>query len=98
MTTDKDGLVRRVYVQPHKKQGQVATPQLKERAIHDLVLIKAITAKDNPYPDSTTIKTAPSEARVLKSSFTHEDRKMFWNDPMESPKLRFSEENKTCPI
>lgn len=44
VTTDKDGLVRRVYVQPHKKQGQVATPQLKERAIHDLVLIKAIPA------------------------------------------------------
>ena len=28
VTTDKDGLVRRVFVQPHKKQGQTTTPQL----------------------------------------------------------------------
>ena len=97
MTTDKDGLVRRVFVQPHKKQGQSTTPQLKERAIHDLVLIKAITAQDNPYPDSTTIKTAPSEAKILKSSFNPEDRKIFWNDPKESPKFRYSE-NITSPI
>ena len=97
VTTDKDGLVRRVYVQPHKKQGQVSAPQLKERAIHDLVLIKSITAKDNPYQDSTTIKTAPSEAKILKCSVTTEDRKMFWNDPMESTKLGFSK-NITSPI
>ena len=74
VTTDKDGLVRRVFVQPHKKQGQTSTPQLKERAIHDLVLIKAITAKDNPYPDSTTSKNAPPEAKILICSFTNEDR------------------------
>ena len=94
MTTDKDGLVRRVFVQPHKKQGQTTTPQLKERAIHDLVLIKAITAQDNPYPDSTTIKTAPSEAKVLKCSFTKEDRKLFANDPQERPNL-FSSDKMT---
>ena len=75
----------------------MSAPQLKERAIHDLVLIKSITAKDNPYQDSTTIKTAPSEAKILKCSVTTEDRKMFWNDPMESTKLCFSE-NITSPI
>ena len=91
ITTDKDGLVRRVYVQPHKKQGQTSAPQLKERAIHDLVLIKALCAQDNPYPDSITIKTAPSEAKILKSSFTPEDRKILWNDPQESPYLCVSE-------
>ena len=71
VTTDKDGLVRRVFVQTHKKQGQTTTPQLKERAIHDLVLIKAITAKDNPYPDSTTIKTNPNRSQNSDVFFHH---------------------------
>ena len=31
MTTDKDGLVRRVFVQPHKKEGQTTTPQLPRK-------------------------------------------------------------------
>ena len=72
----------------------MATPQLKERAIHDLVLIKAITAQDNPYPDSTIINTAPPEAKILMCSFNTEDRKIFLNDPQERPIL-FSSDNMT---
>ena len=58
-TMDRDNLVRRVMVQPHKKPGQETIPKPKERATHDLVLLKAITAKDNPAPDTTTVPSAP---------------------------------------
>ena len=64
---DKDDLVRRVIVQPHKKQGQERTPQPKERAIHDLVLIKAITAKEIPGPDETSLNNAQEELKALLS-------------------------------
>ena len=80
-----------------QKQEQTTTPQLKERAIRDLVLIKAITAKDNPYPNSTTIKNAPVEAKILICSFTTVDRKIFSNDPLERPNL-FSSDNINSPI
>ena len=67
---DKDNLVRRVIVQPHKKQGQTTTPKPRERAIHDLVLIKSLIAKDN-----TTTKDAPEEAMNLMYSTYAEERR-----------------------
>merc|ERR1712074_520308 len=82
---DKDNLVRRVIVQPHKRQGQTKTPQPKERAIHDLVLLKAVSAKDNPGPDDIRLTNAPAEARALLSNITIAERELFSNDPNERP-------------
>ena len=98
VTTDRDGLVRRVKLQPHKLPGKTNTPQAKERAIHDLVLLKAITAKDNPSPDSTTSSKLLPEARVLLSSIAPEDRKMFWNDQTERTKNLFTEKSTPCSL
>ena len=49
---DKDKLVRRVMVQPHHKPGQISKPAARERAIHDIVLLKSLTLPDIPLPDS----------------------------------------------
>ena len=85
-TVDEDNLVRRVMVQPHKKPGQDTCPRPKERAIHDLVLLKAITAQDNPNPDSTK-KTGltEEEATVLKCLFVEDDPELFDNFPKNHP-------------
>ena len=98
VTTDKDGLVRRVMVQPHKQQDQAKMPQVKERAIHDLVLLKAINAKDNPVPDCTTSSNTPSEAKVLLTSTAHYDREMFCNDPTERPKATYTNKSSPCSL
>ena len=82
-TVDKDNLVRKVMVQPHKKPGQNSCPKPKERAIHDLVLLKAITAKDKPNPDTTTVPNAPPEARVLLCSILADDPELFKIYPEE---------------
>ena len=74
---DKDNLVRKVMVQPHKKPGHTVCPAPKERAIHDLVLLKAITAKDNPTPDTTTAPNAPPEASVFLCSILEDDPELF---------------------
>ena len=67
-------------VQAHKKPNQQACPKPKERAIHDLVLLKAITAKDIPTPDTTTAPDAPPEARVFLTSIMA-DEDLFEIDP-----------------
>ena len=52
-------------VQPHKKPGQDASPKPKERAIHTLVLLKAITAQDNQNHESNkTPGLDPEEATI----------------------------------
>ena len=38
--TAQDGLVRRVIVQPHKRFDKTTTERPRQRAIHDLVLLK----------------------------------------------------------
>ena len=70
-------------VQPHKKPGHPLCPVPKERAIHDLVLLKAITAKDNPTPDTTTAPNAPPEASVFLSSILENDPELFRIFPEE---------------
>ena len=80
---DKDNLVRKVLVQPHKKPDQKVCPKPKERAIHDLVLLKAITAKDNPTPDTTTAPNAPPEANVFLCSILEDDLELFKIYPEE---------------
>ena len=87
VTKDQDNLVRRVLVQPHKRQGQTKTPQIKERAIHDLVLIKSFTYQDNANPDSTTNRNAPAEAKSFLCSVYAEDRELLCDDPIETPPL-----------
>ena len=82
-TPDKDGLVRKVTVQPYKQPGQTSNPPPKDRAIHDLVLIKAITAQDNPRPDCTTSSKAPENAHTLMSHITPEEKGLFWRYPSE---------------
>ena len=72
---DKDKLVRRVIVQPHKKPGQDSAPSAKERAIHDLVLLKAFTMMDNPPPDTTKIPSAPKEATIMMTHHRILDQK-----------------------
>lgn len=79
---DTDDPVRRVLVEPHKKQGQTNSPAPRERAIYDLVLIKVITVQDNPSEDSMN-----KEARV-RMCITHpEECMLFWNDPSECPRI-----------
>ena len=70
-------------VQPHKKPDQNSCPKPNERAIHDLVLLKAITAKDKPNPDTTTVPDAPPEARVLLCSILADDPELFKIYPEE---------------
>ena len=84
-TVDKDNLVWKVMVQPHTKPGQHSCSRPKERAIHDLVLLKAITAKDNGAPDSTTFADAPPEATVFKCSILDDDPELFKIFPEECP-------------
>ena len=98
VTTDKDGLVRRVMVQPHKRHEQSNTPQARERAIHDLVLLKAINAKDNPVPDCTTSSSTPPEAKILLRSTTSYDREMFCNNPSERPKATYTNTSTPCSL
>ena len=83
VTVDKDGLVRKVTVQPHKRPGQSNYPQPRERAIHDLVLIKSFTAQDNPSPDCTTSRKAPEEAKTLFCSVSAAERELFVSDARE---------------
>ena len=40
VTTDKDGLVRKVMVRPIKRDDKSTTSQIRERAIHDLILLQ----------------------------------------------------------
>ena len=80
---DKDGLVRRVMVQPHQKPGQKSVPRPRERAIHDLVLLKAMTDQDIPYPDSTESASAPPNAKVLKFSVSSAEQETFRNNSEE---------------
>ena len=80
---DKDNLVRKVMVQPHKKLGNQVCPAPKERAIHDLVLLKAITAKDIPTPDITTAPNAPPEANFFLCSILEDDPELFQIFPEE---------------
>merc|ERR1712074_315085 len=82
---DKDNVGRSFIVQPHKRQGQAKTPQPKERAIHHLVLLKAVSAKDNPGPDDISLNNAPAEATALLSHIEIAERELFWNDPRERP-------------
>ena len=51
---DKDGLVRRVIVRPHKQKGKTMTETPREWAITELVLIKAINTKDEPELNTDT--------------------------------------------
>ena len=70
-------------VQPHKKPDQTVCPKPKERAIHDLVLLKAITAQDTPLPDTTTAPNAPPEANVFLCSILEDDPELFKIFPEE---------------
>ena len=101
-TKDQDNLVRRVMVQPQKKPGQKTSPEPKERAIHDLILLKAITAKDNGAPDSTTFADAPPEATVFKYSILADDPELVDNFPKKRPihatKKEIAQRPSTCSI
>ena len=71
-------------VQPHKKPGQITCPKPKERAIHTLVLLKAITAQDNPNPDNTEKPgLTEEEAKALRSLIIEDDPELFTIFPEE---------------
>ena len=95
---DKDNLVRRVKVQPHKLLGQTNMPQSKERTIHDLALLKAINTKDNTVPDCTTSSNITPEAKIPLSSSASYDREMFCSDPSERPKALYSKTSIPCSL
>ena len=76
--TDKDSLICWVIVQSHKKHGRTRTLQLKDEAIHDMVLMKAVTAKDNPGPEDTSLINTPKEAKALSSHISTDERELFW--------------------
>merc|ERR1712020_612285 len=84
---DKEKLVRRVIVQPHKKPGQNSAPSAKERAIHDLVLLKAFTMMVNPPPDTTKIPSAPKEAKLMMTHHRILDNELYVHDPKDQSKF-----------
>ena len=86
VTPDKDTLVRRVMVKPHKRPNQTLDPAPRERAIHDLVLIKSITSPDHPHQDSSQQKDAPEEASAFRTSFQVLERGIFPSIPDKLPK------------
>ena len=86
VTPDKDTLVRRVMVKPHKRPNQTLDPAPRERAIHDLVLIKSITSPDHPHQDSSQHKDAPEEASAFRTSFQVLERGLFPSIPDKLPK------------
>ena len=86
VTPDKDTLVRRVMVKPHKRPNQNIDPAPRERAIHDLVLIKSITSPDHPHQDSSQHKDAPEEALAFRTSFQVIERGLFPSIPDKPPK------------
>ena len=48
----RDGLVRRVVVQPHRRRGQTTMPRQLTRAIQYLVLLKEVhITPEKPEPD-----------------------------------------------
>ena len=72
--TAQDGLVRRVIVQPHKRSDKSTTERPRERAIHDLVLLKEMhTDSPNPTLDTKGL-SEEDERHVLRTA-----RK--WQDP-----------------
>ena len=60
-------------VQPHKNPCQESIPKPKERAIHDLVFLKAITAQVKTNGDSTFTPEAPAETIILQCSIMIDD-------------------------
>ena len=55
--TAKDGLVRRVVVQPHARPGKSTTETPRERAIHDLILLRSLTdSEQKPQMDTTALR------------------------------------------
>ena len=68
ITTSKDGLVRRVIVQPHPRAGKSTTETPRERAIHDLVLARSLTESEPPAQlDVSTLDEKEAE-QVLKTT------------------------------
>ena len=69
---DQDQLVRRVTVQPHRRPGKSTTEAPRERAIHDLVLLKALQQEDKPsrvrLPKETEELTQEQTAHVIKAA------------------------------
>ena len=73
-------------VKPHKRPNQNIDPAPRERAIHDLVLIKSITSPDHPHQDSSQLKDAPEEASAFRTSFQVIERGLFPSIPDKLPK------------
>ena len=71
---DKDELVRKVIVQPLKRKYQKTTPAPRERAIHDLVLLKSLITPEASEPNNT--KDSPllnEDASILMTSLQEDD-------------------------
>ena len=66
--TADDGLVRRVVVQPHAREGKPTTEAPRERAIHDLILLSSLTEKDQPITVDTSGLTQGEAEQVLKTT------------------------------
>ena len=90
VTRDKDGLVRKVMVRPDSRHDKSTTQALRERAIHDLVLLKAITMRDHPERDIMDAPNTPEEATILKFSSPLYDHELFTTTPEERPSLQIS--------
>ena len=57
---NNDNLVRRVIVQPLKRKYQKTTPAPRERAIHDLVLLKSLIIPEVSEPNNTKDSPLPN--------------------------------------
>ena len=66
--TAKDGLVRRVIVQPHARKGKTTTETPRERAVHDIVLLRSLTAADYPSVIDTNGLTKQETEQVYKTT------------------------------
>ena len=92
-TKDKDGLVRRVMVRPDTRHDKSTTQAPRERAIHDLVLLKAITMKDHPAQDTMDARNVPTDATVLKLSRHTVDPELFPTKPDAHPEYQIPNQN-----
>ena len=80
-------------VRPDTRHDKSTTQAPRERAIHDLVLLKAITMKDHPAQDTMDARNVPTDATVLKLSRHTVDPELFPTNPDAHPDYQIPNRN-----
>jgi len=83
----KDGLIRRVVVKPHSREDKSTTQTPRERAVHDLVLIKALSEQNQPPEDCRKDPKAPKDAQILLGQMDMYDPNEITSPVTEMPQL-----------